>query len=351
MKSPPTILAALFLAASLAPCYPDGPGLIITEFLAANNSGLIDEDEDSSDWIEIHNTSQEPISLEGWHLTDERDNLAKWQFPNITVESLGFVLVFASGKNRSNPKTELHTNFKLNRNGDYLAFVQPDKKTIATEFSPQYPAQINDVSYGQSMDLEIHPYLTAESKGKMHFRTSALAASHWIQPDFEDENWEAATTAVGYIKKDHPVPVAPLVTTDDITKPGDDIIPTSTRSPVAETVENAIDNDAMTKYLNFDKLNAGMTVEPEVEQSIVTGLLFTSANDAPDRDPASFVLYGSNNGTDFSVIAKAMGAEGYKVKRNDDFAKTMRAALNAGCPAVIEIAVSDNSPGPWDDNK
>ncbi|SVA02369.1 uncharacterized protein METZ01_LOCUS55223 [marine metagenome] len=46
-----------------------------------------------------------------------------------------------------------------------------------------------------------------------------------------------------------------------------------------------------------------------------------------------------------------MGAEGYKVKRNDDFAKTMRAVLNAGCPAVIEIAVSDNSPGPWDDNK
>tara|TARA_B110000495_G_C23038652_1_gene621506 strand:- start:93 stop:4718 length:4626 start_codon:yes stop_codon:yes gene_type:complete len=304
LKSPPTILAALFLAASLAPCYPDGPGLIITEFLAANNSGLIDEDEDSSDWIEIHNTSQEPISLEGWHLTDERDNLAKWQFPNITVESLGYVLVFASGKNRSNPKTELHTNFKLNRNGDYLAFVQPDKKTIATEFSPQYPAQINDVSYGQSMDLEIHPYLTAESKGKMHFRTSALAASHWIQPGFEDENWEAATTAVGYIKKDHSVPIASLVPTDDITKPGDDIIPTSTRSPVGETVKNAIDNDVKTKYLNFDKLNAGMTVEPESEQSVVTGLLLTSANDAPQRDPASFVLYGSNNGIGFSVIAK-----------------------------------------------
>ena len=188
MKSLPTILTALILAASLAPCYPDGSSLIITEFLAANNSGLIDEDEDSSDWIEIHNTSQEPISLEGWHLTDERDNLAKWQFPNITVESLGFVLVFASGKNRSNPKTELHTNFKLNRNGDYLALVQPDKKTIATEFSSQYPAQINDVSYGQSMDLEIHSYLTPESKGKMHFRTNALAASYWTQPGFEDEN-------------------------------------------------------------------------------------------------------------------------------------------------------------------
>ena len=301
LKSPLAILAALFLSTSLALC---DSGLIITEFLAANNSVLIDEDEDSSDWIEIHNTSQQPISLEGWCLTDEEDNLAKWQFPNITIESLGFVLVFASGKNRSNPETELHANFKLDRNGDYLALVQPDKKTIATEFSPQYPAQINDVSYGQSMDLEIHPYLTAESKGKMHFRTNAQAAPRWIQPDFEDNNWEPATTAVGYIIKDHSVPVASLVPTDDITKPGDDIIPTSTRSPVGETVENAIDNDVRTKYLNFDKLNAGMTVEPESEQSLVTGLLLTSANDAPQRDPASFVLYGSNNGIDFSLIAK-----------------------------------------------
>ena len=235
MKSPLAILAALFLSTSLALC---DSGLIITEFLAANNSVLIDEDEDSSDWIEIHNTSQQPISLEGWCLTDEEDNLAKWQFPNITIESLGFVLVFASGKNRSNPETELHANFKLDRNGDYLALVQPDKKTIATEFSPQYPAQINDVSYGQSMDLEIHPYLTAESKGKMHFRTNAQTAPHWIQPDFVDNNWEPTTTAVGYIKKDHSVPIAALVPTDDITKPGDDIIPTSTRSPVGETVEN-----------------------------------------------------------------------------------------------------------------
>ena len=133
LKSPPTILAALFLAASLAPCYPDGPGLIITEFLAANSSGLLDDDGDSSDWIEIHNTTQEPMSLEDWYLTDEQDNLAKWRFPNITIETRGFVLVFASGKNRSNPKTELHANFKLNRNGDYLALVQPDKNTIATE--------------------------------------------------------------------------------------------------------------------------------------------------------------------------------------------------------------------------
>ena len=303
MKSPPTILAALFLAASLAPCYPDDPDLIITEFLAANSSGLLDEDGDSSDWIEIHNTTQEPMSLEDWYLTDDQDNLTKWRFPNITIETRGFVLVFASGKNRFNPKTELHANFKLNRDGDYLALVQPDKNTIATEFSLQFPVQINDVSYGQRMDLEIHPYLTGESKGKMHFRSSAQAAAHWIRPDFDDENWKSATTAVGYISKDHFDPVAsPMFSTDDITKPEDDIIPTSFRSPVGETVENAIDNNSKTKYLNFDRVNTGLTIT--TAGGVVTGLALTSANDAPDRDPANFMLSGSNDdGVTFTKIA------------------------------------------------
>src|ERR687883_437178 len=71
----------------------------------------------------------------------------------------------------------------------------------------------------------------------------------------------------------------------DITQPGDPIVPTSNNSPGSEGVANAIDN-APTKYLNFDKVNTGFTVTPRVGLSIVQGLTLTSANDAPDRDPA-----------------------------------------------------------------
>ena len=53
---------------------------------------------------------------------------------------------------------------------------------------------------------------------------------------------------------------------------------------------------------------------------------------------------------DFAAIAKAMGAEGFKVSRNVEFAKAFKAALNAGCPAVIDISVGGNSLDPWADN-
>ena len=88
----------------------------------------------------------------------------------------------------------------------------------------------------------------------------------------------------------------------DITQPGDPIIPSSNNTPGSEGVANVIDNQP-TKYLNFDKLNTGFTVTPGVGDTIVTGLSLTSANDAPERDPASYDLSGSNDGANYVPIS------------------------------------------------
>lgn len=88
----------------------------------------------------------------------------------------------------------------------------------------------------------------------------------------------------------------------DVTQPGDLIIPSSNMSPESAGVGNAIDNQP-TKYLNFDKLNTGFTVTPHVGTTIVQGLTLMSANDHPDFDPASYILSGSNDGTNFIVIS------------------------------------------------
>jgi len=89
----------------------------------------------------------------------------------------------------------------------------------------------------------------------------------------------------------------------DVTQPGDPIVASSNNSPGSEGVANLIDNNTTNKYLNFDKLNTGFTVTPSVGATIVTGIGLTSANDAPERDPASFTVEGSNNGTNFTLIA------------------------------------------------
>src|ERR1041384_7930509 len=88
----------------------------------------------------------------------------------------------------------------------------------------------------------------------------------------------------------------------DVTQPGDPIVATSNNSPGSEGVANAIDNQP-TKYLNFDRVNTGFTVTPSVGGTLVSGLTLTSANDAPERDPATYTLEGSLDGTTFFPIS------------------------------------------------
>ena len=89
---------------------------------------------------------------------------------------------------------------------------------------------------------------------------------------------------------------------EDITLPGDEVVATSDNSPDGERAPNAIDDNPFTKYLNFDKVDTGLTIT--TGGGVVTGLALTSANDAPDRDPANFILSGSNDdGATFTEIA------------------------------------------------
>jgi len=273
-------------------------GLVIAEFMAANNATLRDEDGDFSDWIEIYNADREPASIGGWYLTGNAQDLTQWQFPDVVIGGQSFLLVFASGKDRRSAGSELHANFKLNRDGEYLALVRPDGVAVATEFFPEYPRQISDVSYGASMATETMQLVSGDESARMFLPADDQLGMSWIAPGFDDSTWTQADMGIGY---DRMPP--PEIVLGDVTRPGDTIEPTSYNSPTNEEVDKAIDDNPSTKYLNFDKLNAGFTVTPAAGPSVVTGLRLTSANDAPERDPTSFLLLGSNDGHTFVEIA------------------------------------------------
>ena len=102
----------------------------------------------------------------------------------------------------------------------------------------------------------------------------------------------------------------------DITGPGDIIqgIPNDGISendnhgwPGNEPPPQAIDDRIDTKYLHFkgELEPTGFRVTPAVGPTIVTGLTFTTANDAEPRDPIEYELWGSNVSIDgpYTLIA------------------------------------------------
>ncbi|MDG1891785.1 MAG: CotH kinase family protein, partial [Verrucomicrobiota bacterium] len=286
--------------------------LVISEFLASNQSGMMDEDGERSDWIEVYNPGNESVPLLGWHLSDDVEDLKKWRFPETSMAPQSSLIVFASGKDRSQPGTELHANFKLSRNGEYLGLIQPDGITVSHAFDPPYPIQLPDVSYGFTMRSDKNVHVTRDAPGKIFFPKNPTMGLSWTRPGFDDSQWLKVTLGMGYQRKfQEGDPQTPLPPPDeeallwmDATFPTDTLDPSSRNSPVGEEVDAAIDNNKDTKYLNFDKQNAGFTVTLSRGPVAVTGLRLSSANDAPDRDPSQFILYGSKDGKNFLEVTR-----------------------------------------------
>jgi hypothetical protein len=129
------------------------PKILINEFVAVNGSDLKDKDGERHDWIELYNPNTFAVSIAGWSLSDNIDEPDKWTFPNISIAAQSYLCLFASAKDLRtvSTRTKLHTNFKLNPQGEYLGlFNQELPPTIVDEINPQYPMQRVDISYGRN---------------------------------------------------------------------------------------------------------------------------------------------------------------------------------------------------------
>lgn len=123
--------------------------IYINEFLASNHSGVVDFQGDHEDWIEIYNASNIPISLGGWYLSDRTSDLNLWKLPDtLTIAPSGFIMVWASGKDTV-VGSELHSNFKISREGEPLYLSNSDGNLI--DHIP--PVALSaDMSYGRLPD-------------------------------------------------------------------------------------------------------------------------------------------------------------------------------------------------------
>ena len=172
--------------------------VLISEFMASNTSTLADEDGEFSDWIEIHNAGPSSVHLDGWFLTDSASQLMKWRFPTTNLASGGFLLIFASDKDRIAPGSNLHTNFKLTAPGEYLALVQPDGVTIVSQFGPVFPPQLPDVSFGFGMDFSRRLLVATGAVVRVFVPANGNLGMSWTLPDFDASAWLTGTTGVGF---------------------------------------------------------------------------------------------------------------------------------------------------------
>lgn len=125
--------------------------IIINEFVASNRSGLLDENSEYSDWIELRNAGNSTVNLAGWSLSDDPDDPGKFILPDRTLLPGRYLVIFATGKDLTPASPgKIHTNFKLARSGEYLGLFSPElPRRAVDEIVNDYPEQRNDHSYGR----------------------------------------------------------------------------------------------------------------------------------------------------------------------------------------------------------
>jgi len=106
--------------------------VVINEFSAANLKGFLDNYGKEEDWVELYNSSNSPVNLEGWYLSDNEGKPTKWKIPaGVTILPKSFLVVFASGRNEFE-NGYLHADWKLNQTEqeDFVILSKPDKSIV-----------------------------------------------------------------------------------------------------------------------------------------------------------------------------------------------------------------------------
>ena len=190
------ISLACFLALSTIPITgQELPDVIISEFMSSNSNTISDEDGDFSDWIEIKNTSDAPVNLEGWGLSDNDAEPFKWVFPVVTLQPQQHFMVWASGKDRKPDQTGLSGGIRqevfLDLSGTSISHLTnspnyPGNPSYIHRITDLFeaPIDVND-NYGQRM----HGLLLAPQTGNYTFWISSDDNGHlYLSTDDQPAN-------------------------------------------------------------------------------------------------------------------------------------------------------------------
>lgn len=117
--------------------------VVINELMASNSTTVTDQDGEYEDWVELYNNTSTSISLNGYYLTDDANDLMKYQFPNVTIDGDGYIIVWLDG----DPLQQgLHTDFKLSASGEELLLVNANLQVVDKVV---FGAQTTDISYAR----------------------------------------------------------------------------------------------------------------------------------------------------------------------------------------------------------
>ena len=117
--------------------------IVINELMASNATTVADQDGEFDDWVELYNNTTTSMNLNGYYLSDDPNDLMKYQFPNVTIDGNGFLVIWLDG----DPLQQgLHADFKLSATGEELLLINSNLQIVDKVV---FGNQTTDMSYAR----------------------------------------------------------------------------------------------------------------------------------------------------------------------------------------------------------
>jgi len=127
------------------PISKQGKSLKINEIMAKNQSSITDDYGQHEDWIEITNCDTTAVNTAQSYLSDDAQDLGKWQLPSILMNPGELIYVWADDDEKQG---DLHTNFKLDGEGETIYLSVKYDTLFSIIDSLKYAKLPSDISYG-----------------------------------------------------------------------------------------------------------------------------------------------------------------------------------------------------------
>ena len=190
------LLLVSALSFSAVPLFSD---VVINEFMASNTRAFPDitDFEDYPDWIELKNTSNAAVSLDGYFLSDSSSDPFKWQIPaGASIPANGFLIIVADGHDAAPGQTlprgywpwknfvteKYHSNFGLSAAGETISLIQAFGLTNVALVNAAVPAPVA-------------PATVANWKFKDN---GADLSTQWRARNYDDSGWSSGPAKLGY---------------------------------------------------------------------------------------------------------------------------------------------------------
>ena len=161
----------------------NGTGVVINEFMTSNTYTLYDCEGDYGDWIELYNTTNRSIDLDGYSITDDPKKPYAFVFSKDTfIPANGYLLIFCDGKNKTDAQGMIHTGFSLGTLDEKLTLFAPDRTVTDSVEIPNMP---DNISCGRVKDENNFRFFARPTPGEPN-NTPWTKLSADLKPDIND---------------------------------------------------------------------------------------------------------------------------------------------------------------------